>query len=95
EQKHIETSLKARIKQIVILFSFVNEDQKPSYDTKGCCQWLLSDDKAGTVLWLNHYPPYMAHVHTSGGGKASRKQSSLAKVVIILKLVIAGQGCII
>nr|GEX00238.1 hypothetical protein [Tanacetum cinerariifolium] len=35
EQKHIETSLKARIKQIVILFSFVNEDQKPSYDTKG------------------------------------------------------------
>ncbi|GJS83175.1 putative reverse transcriptase domain-containing protein [Tanacetum coccineum] len=36
EQKHIKTSLKARIKQIVILFSFVDEDQKPSYDTKDC-----------------------------------------------------------
>nr|GEV27007.1 autophagy-related protein 2 [Tanacetum cinerariifolium] len=36
EQKHVETSLKARIMQIVILFSFVDEDQKPSYDTKGC-----------------------------------------------------------
>lgn len=31
EQKHVETSLKARITQITILFSFVDEDQKPSY----------------------------------------------------------------
>ncbi|KVI01947.1 Autophagy-related, C-terminal [Cynara cardunculus var. scolymus] len=36
EQKHVETSLKARITQIVVLFSFVDEDQKPSCAARGC-----------------------------------------------------------
>lgn len=36
EQKHVETSLKARITQIVVLFSFVDEDQTPSCATRGC-----------------------------------------------------------
>ncbi|KAI3755523.1 hypothetical protein L1987_55326 [Smallanthus sonchifolius] len=33
EQKHVETSLKARITQIVILFSFVDEEQKKEKDS--------------------------------------------------------------
>ncbi|CAH1444909.1 unnamed protein product [Lactuca virosa] len=38
EQKHVETSLKARITQIVILFSFVDEDKKPS-----CVHYINAD----------------------------------------------------
>nr|GEW45445.1 hypothetical protein [Tanacetum cinerariifolium] len=39
----------------------------------------VSDDKAGTVLWLNHYPPYMAHckksVKKTGRGKDESSSS--------------------
>ncbi|KAL7585865.1 hypothetical protein Lser_V15G45805 [Lactuca serriola] len=38
EQKHVETSLKARITHIVILFSFVDEDKKPS-----CIHYINAD----------------------------------------------------
>ncbi|KAM0028778.1 putative vacuolar protein sorting-associated protein [Helianthus debilis subsp. tardiflorus] len=41
KQKHVETSLKARIMQIVILFSFVDEDQKK--DENSCVHYINAD----------------------------------------------------
>ncbi|KAI7756012.1 hypothetical protein M8C21_011166, partial [Ambrosia artemisiifolia] len=40
EQKHVETSLKARITQIVFLFSFVDEDQE---DRNSCVHYINAD----------------------------------------------------
>ncbi|KAL4581217.1 hypothetical protein LXL04_017427 [Taraxacum kok-saghyz] len=40
EQKHVETSLKARMAQIVILFSFVDEDQKSN---PSCVHYINAD----------------------------------------------------
>lgn len=43
EQKHVETSLKATMAQIVILFSFVDEDQKTKTDKTSYVHYINAD----------------------------------------------------